>query len=261
MLCAGYVPHDAPEYEMSEAGDELKSIQEGTPMDPLEYLPPNYELYSDYFRQLTDKEAAPPLDMVKLLSLVRRTSLDNIAGGRHTLVEVRRMFNLMAMKELQWLLIVGNAVGLPMPALVPFGLLDKLSSRLINQPESDSESARGLGQSDVTSALGIGERAEAPTAGGLASEAKPTGVPRKPRERQPQLTTHQERGFYTNDEVAGLINLLPDTLNKYAREGRTITGYTPFKRQNGKSWHWRNNQQQAAYEISATADKPKHRVK
>ena len=64
-------------------------------MDPLGHLPPNYELYSDYLRRLIGKEAAPPLDMVKLLSLVgKKASLVNVKGEQRVWVEVRRAFNL-----------------------------------------------------------------------------------------------------------------------------------------------------------------------
>lgn len=64
-------------------------------------------------------------------------------------------------------------------------------------------------------------------------------------------TTPEQRGYYKTEEVAGLTDLLPDTLNKYAREGIVVEGFTPFKRHNRRPWQWRDNRQQALHTLSA----------
>lgn len=262
MLCAGYVPHDVPEYGKSAAYDQPESIQESVPIDPQGFLPPNYQLCTYYLKLLTGKEAAPPRHMVKVLEPVgRQASLVNVREGHRAWVEVRRPFKLGALRELQWFFIIGNAVGLQVPALVPFGLLDELSSRLRDRPVSDSETVKAQTQPTVVSAPSKIESAESPVNAPLTSEATPKAMRRNVKKSQSLKTTPEERRYHTTEEVAGLTGLAPDTLNKYARDGRPVEGFTPFKRQYGKSWYWRDNQQQAAYEVSTAADKPKHSVK
>ena len=262
MLCAGYIPHDTSEREKSVAHYQPVSMQDGTPIDPHGYVPPDCELYSDYLRLLTGKEAAPPRDMVNLLRPAsKKASMMNVGGRQRALVETPRAFHLGVLKELQWFFIIGNAVGLQVPALVPFGLLDELSGRLSGQSVSVSLIGRVQGQPGAISAWTGEEESGQSADGGLISETKLQAKQRKPREPQIPQVTSEKRGYHTTEEVAGLFNLLPDTLNKYARSGTRVEGFTPFKRHNGRSWQWRDDRQQAEYEASNNAGQSKRRPK
>jgi hypothetical protein len=263
MLCAGYIPHDAPECEKSAGRDQTESIQNLSPIDPHGYVPPDCALCSNYLWLLTGKEAAPPRDMVQLLRPTnRKTILTSIEGGQQRAVEMQRAFNLRALRELQWFFIIGNAVGLQVPALVPFSLLNELSNRLRDHPASDLETVNAQPQPTVVSAPSNAESVESPVVAPLASEATPKATRRNVKKRQTPQMTPEQRGYHTTEEVAGLTNLLPSTLNKYARERHHVEGFTPYKRGNGgKVWQWRDDQQQAAYEGRTATEKPRHRLK
>ena len=256
LLCAGYIPHDTPGCEKFVTSDQQGLLQNvvpidpyTSPIDPCRYVPPNHELHSDYLRRLSGKEAGPPRDMVQLLSPTsKKTSIRQVGQGQCAPVSMPRPFHLEALGELRWFFIIGNAVGLPVPTFVPFGLLDELSVRLTIQAKSAS----------VSSQVQVQSKSVVP---GLISEEKPKAGSRKVRERKPIQTTPEKRGYHTTEEVAGLTNLLPDTLNKYAREGIPVEGFTAFKRQNGRPWQWRDDQQQAEYEANNSAGKVKNRPK
>lgn len=259
MLCAGYVPSEC---DASAASYQPESIQSSAPLDPHGYMPPDCDQCTIYLMLLDSKACAPPRDMVHLLRPSNRKSrLMEGSDGRHRLLEIPRGFGLDRLRELQWFFIIGNAVGLQVPALVPFSLLDKLSDRLTVQHVDDSVTGQNQDQPEATVArIGI-EEGEQPVIAGQSSEAKPKATQRKLRERQPLQMTPERRGYHTTEEVAGLTDLLSDTLNKYAREGRSVEGFTPFKRQNGRYWQWRDEQRQAEYEATLPAEKLKRRLK
>jgi hypothetical protein len=244
MLCAGYIPSEC---DASAASYQPESIQSSAPLDPHGYMPPDCDQCTIYLMLLDSKACAPPRDMVHLLRPSNRKSrLMEGSDGRHRLIEIPRGFGLDRLRELQWFFIIGNAVGLQVPALVPFTLLDKLSDRVTVQHVNDSATEAEKDQPVIVDQI---------------SEAKPIATQRKLRERQPLQMTPERRGYHTTEEVAGLSNLLSETLNKYAREGRIVEGFTPFKRHNGRFWQWRDDQQQAEYEASLPAGKLKHRLK
>ncbi|MGT2430380.1 hypothetical protein ACU4HD_19700 [Cupriavidus basilensis] len=237
MLCAGYVPEDNQETENPAASD-LDSIAGGTPIDPRGYVPPNRRLCRASFILLEGRDAASPRDMVKRLGRLYSLTVDDQihlmvdGSGQSSRKEVGNEFTAKVFNSLQWLLIIGNTVGLPVPARVPFGLLNALRDRLSDQSITELSTRQ--------------EKAQLAEAGAVA-ETKPSTKRQKLRGRQPLQTTPEKRGYHTTEEVAGLTNLLPDTLNKYAREGIAVEGFTPFKRQNGRSWQWRDGPQQALH--------------
>lgn len=235
MLCAGYVPH--PNSENSAKSEEQDSPCNRVPIDPQGYIEPNPELYSANLDRLKSKEAASPLDMVRLLQPTsRKASLMNL-GGQRTWVEMKRPFNLQEIKKLQWFFIIANAVGLPVPAIVPFRMLNTLLDQgaVLSKPISASREAQD--QLKATAAWSLDGKEEWRGAVFVPHTTTETRQ-RKSRERQPLPTTPKERGYYTTEEVAGLINLLPATLNQYARQGKLVTGFVPFK-DGRKVWKWR----------------------
>jgi hypothetical protein len=262
MLCAGYVPHNRSECEKSETCDQPESIPDGAPIDPHGYVPPDCDLYSYYLMLLTGKEAAPPRQMVQMLAPVsRKANLVNVGEGRRAWIEVRRAFNLGVLRELQWFFMIGNAVGLQVPALVSFGLLDQLSRRTTDRPINDAVTVKAHTQTETDPVLSSVESSEPSGVAHLTPEARPIVTQRNVKKRQPPPTTPEERGYHTTEEVAGLLKLQPDTLNKYAREDKRVEGFKPYKRENGRVWQWRNEQQQAVYEVRIGAGKPGHRAK
>ncbi|MRS98744.1 hypothetical protein GJQ57_08750 [Ralstonia pickettii] len=233
-LCAGYVPED----EDSTVDRLQAEIASYRAIDPLEYLQPDQGLYRSYRHLLGDHTPASPCDMVTLLRpafSIAYTEGDN--GGATRWIEIRRPLKIEGLSELQWLLIIGNAVGLQVPALVPFGLLNELRATVNVQSVHASASGR-------QTVAGLPPRTDSVSRGGGQNES------RMFRQNQPPPMTAEQRGYHTTAEVAALTGLLPDTLNKYAREGRFVEGFTPFKRQNGKSWQWRDAQQQANYQTA-----------
>jgi hypothetical protein len=257
LLCAGYVPNGTLESGKYITSSQPDSIEDATSIDSCEYIPADRELYCEYLGLLNNKEATRPRDMVQLLRPIsRRVRLMDV-GGQNVPVEIPRPFRLEAIKEIQWFLIIANAVGLQVPALVPFSLLDRLRDLLAGQPVSESLTKPRIDM----------KKGEQPDIACLTAEAepiqevKPKAKQLKLRKRQPPQTTPEKRGYHTTEEVAGLTNLLPATLNKYAREGIAVEGFEPFKRQNGRSWHWRDDQQQAEYESNNNTGRVKHRPK
>lgn len=239
MLCAGFIPNTGVNGENDTANDSQEAIEGHTPLDINGYLPPDHELHGDYLHLLTGKEAAAPRDMVNLLCPAITSEISKVAKGEEsTRLPSLRLLTLDTLGNLQWLFIIGNAVGLPVPALVPFGLLNGLRDRLTGQ--SISELPAG------------GKERQSATADPVA-KIKPKIIQKKPRGRQPIKMTPRERGYHTTEEVAGLTNLRPDTLNKYAREGIAVEGFTPFKRQNGRSWQWRDSPQQSIHAANAAS--------
>ena len=262
LLCAGFVPHDSAKNENAVA-DDFEEIKTGIPVDPHGYVPPDRQLCRAYFICLEGKEAASPLDMVKQLNRVYPLMVGSetrltIVGEQHSRKEVQREFRPELLGRLKWLLIIGNAVGLQVPALVPMGLLKGLHDRITSQAVNKSSTGQARFEEKKGEQLDI-ESASLETE--LMAEVRPKAKQRKPRARQFPQTTPEKRGYHTTDEVAGQTNLLPATLNKYAREGIPVEGFEPFKRQNGKSWQWRDNQQQAEYESNNNAGQVKHRPK
>ena len=236
MLCAGFIPNGSKKGENAAASDVQELIAGVTPCDPERYLPPDHELCNGYRHLLAGKGAAAPRDMVNMLrpaiSCEMSTSQDGGWGEAPSL----RVLTIDSLRSLQWLLIIGNAVGLLVPALVPFSLLNGLRDRLSGQSAIiESPTKQKENQHAQTGAV-----------------AKPPARQKKPRGRQPLHTTPATRGYFTTEEVAGLMNLLPDTLNKYARQGIAVGGFTPFKRPNGRSWQWRTDPQQALHAASTT---------
>ncbi len=257
MLCAGYIPHESLEDGSSITPHFQESISYGTLIDPHGYVPPNHELHNVYLELLSGKQAASPYDMVNLLRPAISTAYSRInTGQEYKWATSKRLFTLKALREFQWFLIIGNAVGLQVPAIVPFDLLNGLRDQLVCPPVSKSSTEQSWTepkkgeQPDISYIMA-----------GAQSVQEPEVKQRKFRERQLPQATPEVRGYHTTEEVAGLTNLLPATLNKYARAGTTVEGFTPFKRQGGKAWQWRNDRQHAEYDASANTDKPKHRSK
>lgn len=261
LLCAGFVPHDSVENESATA-DDFEEIKGAIPVDPHGYVPPDRQLCRVYFICLEDKEAASPLDMVKQINRVYPLMVGSethltIVGEQSSRKEVQREFRPELLSRLKWLLIIGNAVGLQVPALVPMGLLNALHGRLTSHAVNKSSTGQVRLEEKKGKKLDIESISLATE---LMPEVKPKTKQRKPRERQPLQIAPEERGYHTTEEVAGLTNLLPDTLNKYAREGIPVEGFTPFKRQNGRFWQWRDDQQQAEYKFD-NVGQVKHRPK
>ncbi|KWR75171.1 hypothetical protein RN01_30000 [Cupriavidus sp. SHE] len=256
MLCAGFVPHDSQKGGSAAAGDSANSFEGGTSMDPDGYLPPAHNLHGGYLRLLKGKGAASPHAMVDLLRPAIPLATLKAGGGW---AQVRRACTLNSFKDLQWLLIIGSAVGLSVPALVPFGLLNGLRDRMVGQCAVEFPLMQEKDRCASTSVRIDAEKAGLPGMVDHAVEAesvaqtKPGAGQQKLRGRQPVQTTPEGRGYHTTEEVAGLTNLLPDTLNKYARKGIAVEGFTPFKRPNGRSWQWRDRQQQAEQDDAANA--------
>lgn len=239
MLCAGFVPNFKTSGENPTVNDSRESIEGHTPIDIEGYLQPNYELCRGYLHLLAGKGVASPRDMVDMLcpAMTCVMSEVNQRDGGSELPSLR-VLTLDSLRELQWLLIIGNAVGLQVPALIPFDLLNGLRDRLTGQ------SVAGFPADGKQSQFAPAEP---------AAKIKPKIVHKKPRGRQPLKMTPRERGYHTTEEVAGLTNLRPDTLNKYAREGIAVEGFTPFKRQNGRSWQWRDGPQQSIHAANAAS--------
>lgn len=240
MLCAGFLPSDSKNAADAAARDLQDSIADVTSCDPDGYLPPDYDLYDSYGHLLAGKGAGAPRSMVEMLrpAITCVISKEN-RGEEGAGLPLLRIQTLDSLRNLQWLLIIGNAVGLQVPALVPLGLLNGLRDRLAAQPTIvDSPAKQKWNQLAETDAV---------------AKATPADRQKKSRGRQPSQTTPAVRGYHTTEEVAGLMKLLPDTLNKYARKGIQVEGFTPFKRQNGRSWQWRDDRQQALHAAS-TAD-------
>lgn len=226
MLCAGFVPNCSDEVQSVNDPDSQDFHEEDKPLDPGGFLPADIDVLNSFLYRLDGKEAASPRGMVKLLiqsmPFALRTGRFHKEPG--IVDESLRLFNSDSFQELQWLLIIGNAVGVPVPTLVPFALLNRLRDRLADQPAGVSGDA----------------------------EARPGVRVRVRSKRQPVPTKPQERGYYTTEEVAGLMNLLPETLNKYAREEIPVEGFTPFKRLGGRPWRWRDDSQQAVHMAGTT---------
>lgn len=239
MLCAGFHPKDRKNGEAAAASDVQELIANATPCDPEQYLPPDYELYDGYRHLLAGEGAGAPRDMVDMLRPAFTWEISKVnRGGQGAEFPSLRVQTPDSLRNLQWLLIIGNAVGLPVPALVPFGLLNGLRDRLASQSMTIASPAK--------------QQEKQPAEADAATKAKPPARQKKPRGRQPLHTTPEARGYYTTEEVAGLLKLLPDTLNKYARKGVVVDGFTPFKRQNGRPWQWRADPQQALDTANAT---------
>ncbi|WP_439889661.1 hypothetical protein ACS7SF_10075 [Ralstonia sp. 25C] len=239
-LCAGYIPENRD----SMVGDLQGETSSCSPIDPLEYLQSDPSLYRGYLRLLGNRAPAPPCDMVSRLRPMLSTAyIGSDNEGEAQWIEVRRRLSTESLNELRWLLIIGNAVGLHLPTLVPFGLLNELRASLNGQCVNPSAAARPVVTDIPPKTESVSQEEAKATRQGL-------------RESQLPPMTAEQRGYYTTAEVAGLTRLLPDTLNKYAREGRLVDGFTPFKRQNGKPWQWRDTQQQAAYEAGVIAPYP-----
>lgn len=228
LLCAGLLPPGNQRRTANRQDNPQDSSDGSVPIDPEEYLPPDRELYASNVMLLAGKEAASPPDMVNVLRRAMPRATQRVKqGGKEVWVDCRRSLTPKALRDLQWLLVIGNALGLQVPAVVPFSLLNGLRNRLIGQSVPISQTGRAAVQAT------------------RAEQRKPQGRPRSQTQPQPQ-----ERGYYTTEEVAGRTNLQPDTLNKYARQGIPVEGFTPFKRQKGRFWQWRDAAQQALFDAS-----------
>lgn len=264
MLCAGFVPHDNEKGQITGAGDSESSLEGGAPIDPDGYLPAAYNRCGGYLKLLDGKGAASPHAMVDLLRPAIPLAIRETDCGW---VEVRRPCTLNSFKDLQWLLIIGSAVGLPVPAVVPFGLLNGLRDRLVGQSAIGLPVMQEEGRCSAISARidaetdGLPGMVDQGAEAGSVAQTTPGAKQQRPRGRQPSQTTPEGRGYHTTEEVAGLTNLLPDTLNTYARKGVAVEGFAPFKRHNGRSWQWRDARQQAEHDAAdAIVDQPSARV-
>jgi len=227
MLCAGFVPNCSDEVQSINDPDSQDFHEEDKPLDPGGFLPADIDVLNSFLYRLDGKEAASPRNMVDLLiqSVPFTLRTGRLQKEPGVVDESLRLFTLDSFRELQWLLIIGNAVGISVPTTVPFALLNRMRDRLADKPAGVS------GDAEATPGLRVRVRSK----------------------RQPVPSTPQERGYYTTEEVAGLTNLLPETLNKYAREEIPVEGFAPFKRLKGRSWQWRDGRQQAL-QASSTAD-------
>lgn len=238
MLCAGFIPNENKQIEAAVASDVQESSAHVMPCDPEGYLPADYELCDGYLRLLAGKGAAAPRDMVDILRPAITWEMSKLGQGADGAGPPSlRVQTLDSLENLQWLLIIGNAVGLNMPAVVPFGLLNGLRDRITGQSVTELPTKQGKG--------GLADA-------GVVVEPKPSTKQRKPRGHPPVRTTSETRGYHTTAEVAGLTGLQTDTLNTYARKGTVVEGFTPFKRQNGRSWQWRDDRQQAVHVASGS---------
>jgi len=224
LLCAGFLPPR----EVTDIGEGKHQEPSGrlVPIDSEEYLPSNRKLLHISSKLLAGKRAASPHDMVNVLRPVMRAAIYRMdQEDQEIWAEGPRAFGPSSFKDLEWLLVIGNAVGWQVPAIVPLSLLNGFRDQL------------------------TGHSASIPDTRAVEVQAKEIEQ-RKPRGRQSVPTTPAQRGYYTTEEVAGFLNLQPDTLNKYARESVHVEGYTPFKRQNGRAWQWRDAAQQALFNKS-----------
>lgn len=225
-LCAGFIP-PAP------AEDGVVPLP-SYPIDPEKLLVADLGLYRGYLSNLRNAASAPPREIMRSMSLIAPIyDADN-----EYFLEVRELFGRHSLAKYRWVCIIGNAVGLPLPALVPFSLLDAFKRRL------DEKHANG----SRLSAAQDGMPAEIVGSGTGFVVASASGTPSNERRRTSRVrerpsVSPMDRGYYTTEEVSGLTRLARETLTKYARLGTAVEGFVPFKPQNRRAWHWRDEQQ------------------
>lgn len=254
MLCAGFAPNACMVDSRTTATNSDDLVINGSPMDPEGYLPANSALYGNLFRRLCRLGAdAAPLEMMKRLGVSRGISKGS-AGIR---IELKALLGLEVIDELQWLFIVGNAVGLRLPAIVPFGLVKALLAACdqehasILQKRRDNRPLRSIEDEDVKEGRGQLHAVESVLSGTLASvKERHNG-----KDGRYDQVLREQRDFYTTEEVALLTNLRPQTLTKYARQLRPIAGFSPYKPEGTKAWRWRAEPHRPAVEADSIDSK------
>ncbi|MBU9268712.1 hypothetical protein [Burkholderia gladioli] len=238
MLCAGYAPNENDADQRSIPTGLRDDVIDGSPLDPEEYLPADPVLYGNLLRVLRGyhRKAAAPRDMMERLGVTNGVSQSS-NGAR---IQPKDLLRQDTIDRLRWLLIVGNAVGLRLPALVPFGLLNELHERLTVRTDTLRSGAYDAAYPGGIEERGEGENNEKEHPLGTGSEAD---IRLKNHHSRNSVTqSHKlkpdQRGFYTTEEVAGLTHLQPSTLTKYARAGRPVPGFKPYKPQGSKAWRW-----------------------
>lgn len=223
MLCAGFAPNECSSEKQAASNGEVSTVLDGVPLDPDEYLPSNPVLYGNLLRRFRDLriDIGTPKEMMERLGVSRGIS----QAENGVKISTKDILRREVIDQLHWLFIIGNAVGLKLPAIVPFGLVSALrGARSGHFADKSQEGTRsGLRQSLVGSSSG-------------KSTSHSQHVSDLPNIGPVQ------RGFYTTEEVARLTNLKYLTLTKYARQRRPIAGFSPYKPQGAKAWRWRDDQ-------------------
>lgn len=241
-LCSGYVPV----HGNNAGGDEPR--QPTVPLDSEHIVPARPDLFQGYLFDMRNMVPKPPRDVMQSIALTPPTRMGSIFAthkvplNRHTLVHY------------QWACILSNAVGLPVPALVPFGLLEAFAERrnLLRaaKPVVHQEGGQDIAAGDDAEhrsaklqreSVDDSEGHDLFVGDGQMAIARGSGR----RYERPQLHP-RNRGFYTTGEVSALTELAPETLTRYARSGTPVAGFTPFKPEKRRAWHWRDAEQQRA---------------
>lgn len=227
MLCAGFAPNERSVESDRKTVSQGDVFVDGSPMDPDGYLPADPVLYGNLLRRLRrlPVDSATPREMTERLGISRGIS----QGNDGTAIELKPLLRRDVIEELHWLFIIGNAVGLGVPAIVPFGLV----RALLNAPADRSP----------TNAASQGESCERPVAGTSISMATSTlrGEDHNREDAESYPLPPAQRGFYTTEEVAAFTNLKPETLTRYARQQKPVPGFTPYKLSGVKGWRWRTH--------------------
>ncbi|WP_333998181.1 hypothetical protein [Burkholderia orbicola] len=235
MLCAGFAPNECSSEKQAASNGEISTVLDGVPLDPDEYLPSNPVLYGNLLRRFRDLriDVGTPKEMMERLGVSRGIS----QAENGVKIAARDMLRREVIDQLHWLFIIGNAVGLKLPAIIPFGLVSALRGRHSGHFSDKSQEGTGTG---TGSGSGLRQPLVGPSSGKSTSH----------NQHVSDLLNigPVQRGFYTTEEVARLTNLKYLTLTKYARQRRPIAGFSPYKPQGAKAWRWRDDQQQSAYE-------------
>lgn len=223
MLCAGFAPNECSSEKQAASNGEVSTVLDGVPLDPDEYLPSNPVLYGNLLRRFRDLriDIGTPKEMMERLGVSRGIS----QAENGVKISTKDILRREVIDQLHWLFIIGNAVGLKLPAIVPFGLVSALrGARSGHFADKSQEGTRsGLRQPLVGSSSG-----KSTSHNQHVSDLPNIGP--------------VQRGFYTTEEVARLTNLKYLTLTKYARQRRPIAGFSPYKPQGAKAWRWRDDQ-------------------
>jgi len=246
-LCSGFIPVTEP------GSDDVSPPFK--PIDPEAVVPADADLYRCYLASLRDMSPAAPLKVMQAMKLVPPI-YDPFTGN---FMDVKVLLTRQSLITYQWVCIMGNAVGLEWPALVPFTLLDALHERIREDEAHDFDLP--MAKQHPMMAEGDSTQSVAQTVAMVCSDSATEGaVPMpeaEPNEKQSSgrgqdrpAVSPKLRGYYTTEEVGGLTELAPGTLNKYARVGTPVNGFTPFKHEKRKAWHWRDAEQQREHDMS-----------